>query len=314
MGGGGGGGGGGFYPRKPDELRHRVRAEEDRTAVAEFETKLADVMRDLLAEYNGRDRNLTRERLEKIKGALSSEIDGSFDQLFGGSVAKRTHVEGMSDIDALVFINDSELEGKTPDQVLQEMVAVIREHLGDEAEVSHGRMAVTIRYSDGMEIQVLPALKHDDGRVQVPSSRRPAWSTIDPVAFTKALTKRNEECANKLVPTIKLAKAINGQLPEGQRLSGYHMESLGIAVFKNYDGQKTTAAMLPHFFERASELVLSPIKDSTGQSIHVDEYLGPARSEQRVAASHVLQRLARRMRNATTFGSTDQWLSLFGFE
>jgi hypothetical protein len=92
------------------------------------------------------------------------------------------------------------------------------------------------------------------------------------------------------------------------------MESIGIAAFRNYEGDRTTTAMLPTFFERARELVLSPIKDSTGQSVHVDDYLGPANSEARQAASHVLGRLARRMRNATAAGSTAQWQALFGLD
>ncbi len=50
------------------------------------------------------------------------------------------------------------------------------------------------------------------------------------MAFQQALTKRNQQCGGKLVPTIKLAKAINGQLPANQALSGYHMESLAIKL------------------------------------------------------------------------------------
>ena len=92
------------------------------------------------------------------------------------------------------------------------------------------------------------------------------------------------------------------------------MESLGIAAFRNYAGELTTAAMLPVLFERARELVLSPIRDSTGQSVHVDEYLGPANSDARMAVSHVMGRLARRMRNATAAGSTAQWRAMFGLE
>jgi hypothetical protein len=60
--------------------------------------------------------------------------------------------------------------------------------------------------------------------------------------------------------------------------------------------------------------VLSPIRDSTGQSVHVDEYLGPANNDTRLAFSHVLGRLARRMRNATAAGSAAQWLALFGLD
>ena len=103
-----------------------------------------------------------------------------------------------------------------------------------------------------------------------------------------------------------------GTLPESQRLSGYHMESLGIEAFRGYDGEKTTTAMLPVFFERARDLVLSPIRDRTGQSFHVDEHLGPENSAERVAISHVMGRIARRMRNATAAGSTAQWEAMFG--
>lgn len=92
------------------------------------------------------------------------------------------------------------------------------------------------------------------------------------------------------------------------------MESLAIAAFRDYAGEMTTSAMLPTFFERARELVLSPIKDSTGQSVHVDSYLGAAKSAARLSASHLLGRLARRMRNATAAASTAQWRAIFGLE
>jgi hypothetical protein len=111
-----------------------------------------------------------------------------------------------------------------------------------------------------------------------------------------------------------LAKAIIGQLPEAQRLSGYHIESLAIAAFRGYDGVKTPPTMLPVFFERARELVLAPIRDSTGQSVHVDQYLGPAQSELRQITGHLLGRLGRRMRNATAAQSTAQWRALFGLD
>jgi Second Messenger Oligonucleotide or Dinucleotide Synthetase domain len=310
----GGGGGGPFDRRSPDELRDLVRKAEDKTTVAAYEAELASTLGSLLGAYNARDVETARERLDGVKSALQESIEGAFDQLFGGSVAKHTYVDGLSDIDSLVLINDTALEGKTPQQVLSRMENILKRELRDRVDVSHGRMAVTIDYGEGMVLQLLPAVKIEDGRFRVPSSRRDGWSEINPLAFQEALMRRNNECSGKLVPTIKLAKAIVGQLPEAHRLSGYHMESLGIAAFRNHDGEKTTAAMLPTFFERARELVLAPIEDSTGQSVHVDGYLGPANCEARQAASHVLGRLARRMRNATVAGSTAQWRALFGLD
>jgi len=311
---GGGGGGGTFVNRSPEKLRDIVRKAEDKTTVAAFEAELAQILGTLLGEYNGRDVETVQDRLDDLKTALEGSIKGTFDQLFGRSVAKHTYVDGLSDIDSLILVNDTGLEGKSPQIAMARMEKTIKRHLGDQATVSHGRMAVTVDYGDGMVIQLLPAIRTDDGHIRVPSSRHDRWSKINPVTFQEALTRRNQECGRKLVPTIKLAKAIIGQLPEAQRLSGYHMESLGIAVFRNYAGEKTTSAMLPTFFERARVLVLSPIHDSTGQSVHVDGYLGPANSDARQAASHLLGRLARRMRNATAGGSTAQWQALFGLD
>lgn len=310
----GGNSNGTFRNVSPSELRDKVRNTEEKGAVAAFKAELARTLGTLLAGFNGRDVDLVSERLADLKQALEDEIDGSFDQLFGGSVAKHTYVSGLSDIDSLLIINDTGLGDHTPQGALRRMEGVLKAFLGKRATVEHGRMAVTVTFGDGMVIQLLPAVRTDGGNVKVPSSRRDDWSEIDPLAFQEALTRRNRECGGKLVPTIKLAKAIIGQLPEGQRLNGYHVESLAIAAFHAYAGEKSTGEMLPLFFERAKDLVLSPIRDHTGQSVHVDSYLGAANSEDRQAVSHLMSRLARRMRNASAGASTAQWRALFGYD
>ncbi|MGA2569589.1 MAG: CBASS oligonucleotide cyclase [Terracidiphilus sp.] len=288
-----------------------VQKAEGKASEAAFDGELADTLDGLLARVNGRDTELVRTRLEALKGSLRESLDGTFDQLFGGSVAKHTYVDGLSDIDSLFVINDSELEDRSPQRILEKVEGILQENLGSEAQVSRGTMAVTVEYQDGMVIQLLPAIKTSGRQIQVPS-RDNDWSKIDPVAFQAALTKRNQQCSGKLVPTIKLAKAIAAQLPASQTLTGYHMESLAIAAFRGYDGEFTTRAMLPVLFERGKDLVLSPIEDKSGQSIHVDEYLGPANSEERQVVSHLLGRIARRMKNATASGSIAQWEALFG--
>lgn len=298
--------------RTPEKLRDAVRQAEEKAAGAAFSTDVAKLLGSLLSEFNNRDAVLTNERLADLKGILEESLEGSLDQLFGGSVAKHTYVDGLSDVDSLILIEDSSLEGKSPADALDKMAGALGQALGEGASVSHGRMAVTVEYADGMVIQLLPALRTADNKLKVPSSRDDGWSKIDPVAFQKALTDRNRECGSKLISVIKLAKAINGQLPESQRLSGYHLESLAISAFKGYQGEKTSPVMLPYFLDKAKDLVLSPIRDSTGQSVHVDEYLGEANSESRRAIGHVLGRLERRMRNATAAESIEQWKALFG--
>lgn len=310
---GGSGGGGTFDHRSPEKLGELVRKAEQQTSVAAFEAELSATLGELLAGFNERDVPLVRERLDDVKRLLDDAIEGGIDQLFGGSVAKHTYVDGLSDIDSLLIVSGTDLEDSKPVVALDRVTDILGRQLAGEADVSHGRMAITVEYSDGMKIQLLPTIQTATG-VKIPSSRHDGWSQAEPKGFQEALSHRNEQCSGKLIPTIKLAKAINGTLPEQQRLSGYHMESLAIAAFRNYGETKTTVAMLPTFFEKAKDLVLTPIRDSTGQSVHVDDYLGPANSEARVNTSHILGRLAKRMRNATAAGSKSQWRALFGFD
>jgi SMODS domain-containing protein len=308
---GGSGGGDPFVHRTPEQLAKQVRQAEDDTTIKVFEADLNALLGELLSTANSRDVGLVQERLDDIKDELSDSLEGSLDFLFGGSVAKHTYVDGLSDIDSLLVLNGTGLEREKPSTALTKVADIVRAAAPTSASVGAGRLAVTVQYSDGMQIQLLPAFKFRDG-LKVPSFLRDDWSSISPEGFQQALTSRNRECGGKLIPTIKLAKAVIGNLPEKQRLSGYHVESLAIAGFKDYAGTKTTAAMLPVFFERSRELVLQPIRDSSGQSVHVDAYLGEPNSEQRKAASHVLGRIAKRMRNASAHMSRDQWRATFG--
>ena len=280
-------------------------------AIEAFQTELGELLATLLANYNHRDYALVEKRIEPIVEALCGEYSGTMDRLFGGSVAKHTYVDGLSDIDALITIDGSDLADHTPSAALKKIGDTAIEISG-EAAVSLGRMAITIRFTDGMELQLLPAMRTKDGEISIPTSDGVGWSTVNPQSFREALTRRNGECGGKLVPTIKLAKAVLASMDADLGLSGYHVESLAIEAFRGYTGTKTTAAMLPAFFERARTLVLEPIKDSTGQSVHVDSDLGQAHNERRQRISLALGRIARQMQTASAAGSRDRWNDFFG--
>jgi hypothetical protein len=241
---------------------------------------------------------------------LQDELEESIDQLFGGSVAKHTYVDGLSDVDCLLVISAEKFKNYSPRKMLSQMKGVLEDRLSREVNVSHGDMALKLEYPDGMTIEMLPTFRVA-GRLKIPVSGRNRWSEIDTEAFSKELTQRNRECGGKLIPVIKLAKAAVANFPEGYRPTGYHIESLAVMAFAKYKGMKTTQAMLPHFIERAKELILTAAVDKTGQSTHIDEYLGSDQSKARVGISHLLGRLAKRMRNASAAQSKEQWQALF---
>ena len=307
----GGAGGGGGPTIGSEDMKRQIRKTEAQVAAQGFETQLAEKLQDFLKEYNSRDTQLAHDRLGEILNQLGKDLEGSFETLFGGSVAKHTYVDGLSDVDSLLIVNKNELANSSPQDVLKYVSGVLTEFLKSEAKISAGDLAVTVEYSDGMQIQLLPALKTATG-IKIPALKTKDWSEIvRPKRFSETLTKRNIECGNKLIPTIKLAKVINDKLPEQQQLTGYHIESMAIEAFSGYAGTNTTSSMLPHFFEKAATLVLSPLKDKTGQSRRVDDYLGSANSPERHRVGHLLNRICRRMRNATASGSLEQWEALF---
>ena len=224
-------------------------------------------------------------------------------------MSRHTYLEGLSDTDALVLVDPGDVGRSTPEGLKNRFAERLREIFGSD-NVKVGDLAVTVTVS-GREIQLLPAMREGDGyRIAAPGGR--SWSKIHPRAFAEKLTQTNKSQDGKLIPTIKVAKAIIATLPKQQQLTGYHVESLAIEAFKNYDGPRTYKAMVAHFFDRAVELVKAPIADRSGQSLHVDEYLGVASSQQRRAVSQALQRVQRKIQNADAWKSVDAWGDLVG--
>lgn len=306
--GGSGGGGGPYYDVKPSELAKRAVESSEELADG-FLPQLERIISHKLADFIGRDTDLTNQRRDEIKRALADVLRTAFDLQYGGSVAKHTEVNGLSDVDLLLIMRDRNAGQLRPGMILDRVATKLRRSIVD-AEVSTGRIAITVHYPDGMEIQLVPAARAERG-YKVPSWDGERWSRINPRTFRKALTRRNNQCNGNLIPVIKLAKAIISDWPARVRLTGYHVESLAIDAFKGYSGTKTVAKMLPAFFEKATKSVLSPIRDSTGQSVNVDSYLGRSQSEIRRKASHWCSQTAKRMKQASLQGSRSQWEEMF---
>ncbi len=303
----GGSGGGGFSSgRSPRELQAEVQAELKH---ARLESDVNSLLAEELASINNRDSDLTNERLDDIIVALGDRLEDIDRLLYGGSVAKHTYVDGLSDVDSLVVLKPSVLESDTPQALRETMETALRQglNMGSVDEITTG-FAVTVRYKDGTEIELLPAVDHS-GQIAISDKSGKEWSFIRPKAFEAALTAANKAQDGRVVPTIKLAKAIvDAALPEDHRPGGYHMEALAVEAFRDYSGPRNNKAMLTRFFEQASERILRPIADATGQSQRIDEVFGETNSAARQRLSAGLGRVAAKMNSAT---SVEDWRALF---
>jgi len=308
MGGGGGGSGGWPSSSGPNDILGRAALEENKAA---YEGQVNTFLQDLLADFNNRDSELVRTHLETIEDALSKEGIGSISLFFGGSIKKHTYIDGLSDIDVLAKIENPSFADKPPSYVLKYFAERLRERLPN-TEMKIGNLAVTVKYSDGSKVQVLPAVVTATG-VRIPNGDGSGWSNvIRPEKFAEKLTQVNKANNNGVVPVIKLCKAINARQPEKTRLSGYHIESIAINAFRKYEGPTSRKAMLMHLTEYASKAVLTPIADSTGQSINVDDKLGPWGSLERQKASLAIKRIYAKMKLADTESYLQRWKELFG--
>ena len=206
MGGSAGGTGSYFSAHDARALEEQARR---RLEQSRFESSVNSLLQLELTDINDRDTDLTNERLEAIEQALGTRIGEVERLLFGGSVAKHTFVNGLSDIDAVVEIADESIGVSSPAEVRNSLSIALRQSLpqGDMEEIQQGSMAVTVKYLDGTEIQLLPAIRVG-GELAVSSWDSSSWVQIRPRDFARVLTATNQGQGGAVVPAIKLAKAI----------------------------------------------------------------------------------------------------------
>ena len=281
--------------RDIEALRREIQEELRRQ---ELDAELNEFLAEQLAGFNDRNTELVQERLDAIEGALGDAAVDVDRLLFGGSVAKHTYVDGLSDTDALVVLD---APNASPGDLVARFADALRGRLGsgDLLSVYAGTLAVTVTYRDGSQVQLLPAVERD-GHTSIASEDGDSWRQIRPHKFAEKLTQVNQANGRAVVPTIKLAKAAISGLPENQQLSGYHIEAIAVDAFRDYSGRRDRASMLRHLIKHAAEAVLRPTGDITGQSVHIDENLGAANSGYRQSVSDSLRELSSTLDNATS--------------
>jgi hypothetical protein len=305
----GGSGGGGYFSSDPKATMKALKASQEKAKDDQYVAQCNTLLASYLSDFNDRDLEAISRHLEEIKKALENELEGTIDLKYGGSVSKHTFINGLSDVDSLVMLDNCELSDRAPNSAKEYLLSRLKAHF-PKTEMAAGQLAVTVKFGDA-EIQLLPAVSCGD-HVKIADETGTQWANIRPKEFSRVLSQVNQEKAGKVVPVIKLAKAIINNLPERHQVSGYHAESLAVDLFRNYKAELRTKEMLKHYFTEGAERVLRPIKDHSGQSVHVDDSLGAEYSLERRIVSDAFARIARRINNADAAGRLEDWLNLFG--
>jgi hypothetical protein len=307
---GGSGGGGGHISRREMDIGELLDRSRDKSDLSAYESEVNDTLQDKLTGFNERDVDAIHRHLEQLAKTIQDSIEGTIDLLFGGSTIKHTYVDGLSDTDALVCLNAEEYRDQSPHDLLAHFASVIQQRLPDTT-VSVGDLSISIEYVDGHKIQLLPAIREGTG-LRIPDMQSKNWSRIvRPDAFASKLTEMNNQHNSMIVPVIKLFKGAQSNLPSEVQMTGYHVESLAIQAFEGYEGRHTYKDMLTHMLRSATDAVITPITDRSGQSLYVDEYLGAANCSLRLRMAESMKRMLLKIEAANSKHDHKAWESLF---
>jgi|SRR5713101_4309816 len=305
----GGSGGYGFGRARdtawePPDLENSLK--QTRQQVVEAE--VASVFADALSKINQIDTEALNRHKEEILKALQSDFEDVSDLRGGGSYTRHTYVNGLSDVDILADLgpySSSNIPNKADSKaVLADMERRLRQRF-PHTDIKSGRMAVTLHFSDGLEIQILPAFRYHSG-YKIPNPQGSGWTITRPQIFAKLLRERNAEVGGQLLPCIKLAKQIRDN--KGLEVESYHLENMALKAFEHYTGSRSEEDMLRHLFNQAKVLVATRMKDMTGQEVYVDRYLSSKTA--RIQLARQLATIEKEIMAAE--GDGNAWRQLLG--
>lgn len=302
MGGGGSGYGGGRRGGGGSNTAAAARA-RDQTNRSEAKVQEEQALREILARTQRPDDTKVREQARAAAKELNRESpDLRAIPTLGGSGAKGTYVEGISDHDIVVRVSPED-SGKGPREILHSLAAKLK-RLHPNADVMIGRMAVTVK-EGGRELQYVPA-KRDGRYIRLPIPGQDTWGNqAQPRKFVNKLNRTDARLDGGVKEAIRAFRiAQEKYLKPEERLDGYHVESIALLAFRSYPTGRSRAQMAEDMTRAAASLVRKPIKDRTGQSLHVDEKLGEPNSAARQQASHALRSLADEMKKDRLEGGT----------
>lgn len=280
-------------------------------SLSSYRSEVDDYLQDRLTnEINQKDVDKINARKAEILKTLKEDFDAE-DISTGGSYSKHTYVNGMSDIDILIKLgvySDSSIPNKEDSKEVLKNIAERLRQKYPRTEIEVGKMAITLKFSDGTEIQVLPAFSRYNG-YKIPDPDSNGWTPSNPERFKRKLTEVNQENGGKVKPIIKLAKDVLNK--NNVPIKSYHLENIAVEAFENYPGGRSYSEMLIYLLKAAEKKVKRKMPDETGQSEYVDEYLGNKGSKKRLELSRKIRNVKEKLSDAS---SKEEWESAYNGE
>ena len=131
----------------------------------------------MLATYTYSNQHAVASHLGNLRKSLRRQGNHVLQTMFGGSIRRGTDVGGLSDVDALLMVDESSLRNQSPSDVIEYVREVVQRHVFF-GTVRSGKLAVTLNYPDGNEIQLLPALRASDSGIRIAQPGNTKWRNV----------------------------------------------------------------------------------------------------------------------------------------
>ena len=256
-----------------------------------------------------------------------------------GSLQRKTRIQPCNsdntfDIDILVGLGDFKRwvssGGVTPTDALDNVENVVSQseryrRIGPETNSP----AIVLEYSDGIEIELIPAYldnigQYSDGTITLPKGRgywipkKGKWEIADYNYDAEYITRMNTTSDSYLVPLIKMLKAAKRNL--FSQLSSYHLEILASTIvplcIKNSKEKGLEISypfLIYSFFYLAQEIVKLEAKIAGSKSPNADANMTPSEKQNMADQFEKISNYCGSVLKLQGVVAIKAWNQLFGY-
>jgi hypothetical protein len=185
-----------------------------------------------------------------------------------GALAAGTQIKPLNDVDLVVYAATIRSSWEhAPRQALLDLCASLRAK-GFECKIS--THAIKVTFPDvTFTADVVFGCTHPEQGLWIPhcpDDQPHEWIRTDPKEHARQVRERNRRIGIEFAREQRILKVLNRKWsladPDGRKpISSHHLSALALATIHS---PVTYATTTPAFLERASELVLEPLRDPSG--------------------------------------------------
>jgi len=287
-------------------------------AFNEFKSRLE--LNDTLQEAVTTHHKAIRDWIESYASSIQTQIIGSLQR----KTRIQPRVNDVFDIDILVILGNFYPCGRevTPSEALNLVDKIMRKHEGyEKMDPEKDFPTVIINYADDTKVELVPAfqdfINEPKGRGYYIPKNYNEWGIADYFYDADYISKKNQESAEWLIPTIKILKAAKRNLfPE---MKSYHLEVLATSIipllveyYKNKNLQISFPGLIYYFFLIGEDKVLKPCFIADSKSPDASAYMGNFQKQKLAYKFNKIANCCQEIIKLDGQKGVEGWRELFG--